>query len=183
VTTIYPTDLDACVTLANGARVRIRALRRCEGAAIRELYAHLSPRSRYFRFLSPMPSLPDSVVRLLSCVDYRRKLALVAEYEAGDARDIVALGSFDAIDESSAEVGLVVRDDWQRQRIGLALAQRVLQAAEERGYHRFVASVHVDNVAMRGLLRHLGRVVSSTFAGGVSELSFVRHPAAGPLNG
>src|SRR5262245_66541301 len=95
-----------------------------------------------------MPSLPDSVVRLLSCVDYRRKLALVAEHEDGDARDIVGLGSFDAIDESSAEVGLVVRDDWQRQHIGLALAQRVLQAAEERGYHRFVGFVHVHNVAI-----------------------------------
>jgi hypothetical protein len=32
-----------------------------------------------------MPLLPDSVVRLITCVDYRRKLALLAEYEASCA--------------------------------------------------------------------------------------------------
>src|SRR4030095_14024031 len=112
---IYPAELDEYVTLTSGARLRIRALHRCEEDAVRQLYAHLSPRTRYLRFFSPMPMLPDNVMRLLTCVDYRRKLALVVEHENSAGQEIVGLGSFDAIDETSAEVGLVVRDDWQRQ--------------------------------------------------------------------
>ena len=61
--TEYPTELDECITLANDQRVRIRALRPCEDGSIREFYARLSARTRYLRFFSPMPSLPDSVRR------------------------------------------------------------------------------------------------------------------------
>jgi RimJ/RimL family protein N-acetyltransferase len=175
--------LEDYVTLSNGARVRIRPLGRCEDAVVRELYAHLSPRTRYLRFFSPMPFLPESIVRLLTCVDYRRKLSLVAEHETSTGRDIVGLGSFDAIDDTSVEVALVVRDDWQRQRVGTALASRVLRAAEELGYHRFVAHVLGENVAIRRLLRRFGEVVSATMSGSVSELAFVRHPTVDRVDG
>src|SRR5438093_1617288 len=137
--TDYPSELDDVVTLPNQRRLRIRALRRGDEGPIRELCAHLSPRTRYLRFFSPMASVPDSVVHQLACVDYRRRLALVAEPADGDVRETVALGTFGAIDDSSAEVSLVVRDEWQRQRVGIELANRVLQAAEDRGFHRFIA--------------------------------------------
>ena len=136
----------------------------------------MSPRTRYLRFFSPPPSLPDSVLRLLTCLDYRRGIALVAESVTGSGREIIGLGSFNAIDDHSAEVALVVRDDWQRQRVGTTLARRVLEAAEARGFHRFVVLVHADNFAIRKLVKKIGAVVSATMSGGVSELAFVpRH--------
>ena len=172
----YPSELDDDVTLPNEKIVHIRVLRRCEHAPVRELFAQLSPRTRYLRFFSPLPSLPDSVLRLLTCLDYRRGIALVAESVTGNGREIIGLGSFNAIDDHSAEVALVVRDDWQRQRVGTTLARRVLEAAEARGFHRFVVLVHADNVAIRKLVKKIGAVVSATMSGGVSELAFVpRH--------
>jgi acetyltransferase len=170
----YPSELDDDVTLPNEKTLHIRALRRCEDESVRGLYARLSPRTRYQRFFSPMPALPDSVLRLLTCVDYRRRLALVAESVTSSGREIVGLGSFTAIDDHNAEVALVVRDDWQRQRVGTTLARRVLQAAEDRGFDRFVVLVHADNFAIRKLLTKVGDVVSATISGGVSELAFVR---------
>src|SRR4029450_3981907 len=115
------------------------------------LYARRSPRTRYLSFLSS--TVPDSVIRQLARVDYRQQLALVAEYETGNAREIVGLASFAALDATSVEVGLVVRDDWQRQRVGTALANRVLQAAEHRGYRRFIGHLLPDNGAIGKLLR------------------------------
>jgi RimJ/RimL family protein N-acetyltransferase len=170
----YPGDLSTYVTLSNQKRVRIRALRRCEEGPIRELYARLSPRSRYQRFFSPMPALPDAVVQLLACVDYRRKLALLAEYDGGAGEEVIGLGSFGATDDGDVEVGLVVRDDWQRLRVGTELAERVMQAAEERGFHRFMANVLSENIAMRRLLRKVGEIVSARMSGNVSEVVFTR---------
>ncbi len=168
----YPSELDDVVILPNHRRVHIRALRRDEDAPMRELYARLSPRTRYLRFFSS--TVPDSVIRQLARVDYRHQLALVAEHEIGNVREIVGLGSFGAVDATSVEVGLVVRDDWQRQRVGTALANRVLQAAEQRGYRRFIGHLLPDNVAIRKLLRSVGEVVSSKRAGGMSEVAFIR---------
>ena len=136
----YPSDLEDHIVLPNRRFLRIRPLRRCEEDTVRELYDHLSPRTRYLRFFSAMPRLPDSVVRMLACVDYRRQLALVAEHDNGNGLEIVGLASFGAIDDDNVEVALVIRDDWQRQRLGTALASRLLQAAEVRGFHRFIAS-------------------------------------------
>src|SRR5262249_19964895 len=97
--TDYPSDLEESVILPGRLTVRIRALRRGEEGLIRELYAHLSPHTRYLRFLSPMPTLPDAVLRLLAAVDYRRRLALVAEHNSAGGPEIVGLGSFGAVDD------------------------------------------------------------------------------------
>jgi len=170
----YPLELDGYVTLPNRRRLHIRPLRRCEEGPIRELFAHLSPQSRYRRFLSPMPTLPDSVMRELVAIDYRRRLALVAEHDDGQTAEVVGLASFGAVDDQSAEVALVVRDEWQRQSVGTTLATRTLQAAEARGFHRFVVHIHSDNTPIRRLLQRIANVVSATAAGGISELAFVR---------
>jgi RimJ/RimL family protein N-acetyltransferase len=170
----YPAELDAHVILPNKTRLHIRPLRRCEEAPIRELDTHLSVRTRYLRFLSPLSMMPDSIVRLLASVDYRRSLALVAEPEAGARGHIVALGSFGAIDDRNAEVSLLVRDDWQRQRIGTELATRIMAAAESRGFHRFIVHVLSENIAIRRLLQNVGIVVSTQVRGHVSEFAFIR---------
>ena len=171
----YPTELDAHVTLTDQRRVRIRALHSREERPIRVLHARLSTRTRYLRFLSPIPTLPDALVRRLACVDYRRRLAVVAEDEgAGCAGVVVALASFSAVDETTAEVAVVVQDDWQRQGVGTALVSTLLDAAEKRGFDRFVATIAADNSIIRRLLDRFGRVVASHTSLGVSELVFVR---------
>jgi RimJ/RimL family protein N-acetyltransferase len=121
-----------------------------------------------------MPELPDSLLRLITCVDYHRRLALLAESDADDGAEVVALSEFIAIDDHTAEVGLVVRDDWQRQGLGTALATRTLLAAEVRGFDQFVAQVLHENVGVMRLLDHVGVVISMRTRREVSEVTFVR---------
>jgi RimJ/RimL family protein N-acetyltransferase len=161
------------VTLPNQRRLRIRALRPCEERPIRELDARLSRETRYRRFFSAMSTLPDSLIQILARVDHDH-VALVAEHDGADGRRTIALGSFGAVDDVSAEVALVVCDQWQGQRVGTELAQRVLAAAERRGFHRFIAHMLSDNVAIRRLLRHFGELVWTKTSGSVQELAFVR---------
>jgi RimJ/RimL family protein N-acetyltransferase len=170
----YPTELETHVTLTNERLVRIRALHSHEERSIRVLHARLSPRTRYLRFLSPIPALPDVVVRRLACVDYRRRLAMVAEDEGAGGAGVVALASFSAVDETTAEVAIVVQDDWQRQGVGTALVSTILDAAEKRGFNRFVATIATDNSIIRRLLDRFGRIVASHTSLGISELVFVR---------
>src|SRR5262249_26971274 len=136
----YPVDVEAHVTLDDDLHVHFRALHSCEEAPIRSLLCDkLSAESRYRRFLSPMPSLPDAVIRELACVDHCRSLAIVAEDE-GRAGDVIALASYAAVDEATAEVAIAVQDDFQGHGIGTALADALLGAAERRGFRRFAAT-------------------------------------------
>jgi RimJ/RimL family protein N-acetyltransferase len=169
---VYPFELVGSIVLPTHRLVRVRPLCPREDAPVRNLYGRLSPRTRYQRFLSPLPALPDSVLSILTCVDYRRRLTLLAELDTPAGVEPVALGSFAAIDEGSVEVGLVVGDDWQRQGIGVALAARIMAAAQARGFDRFVAHALWENRAIRRIIDHVGDIVSSRTRHGVCELTF-----------
>jgi GNAT superfamily N-acetyltransferase len=156
------------------ALLEFRSLRGCEKDSIREFYQRLSPRTRYLRFFSPMPFLPESVLNLLACGDDRHRLTLLAQLRREGETEIVALGNVGPGEAGAAELGLVVRDDFQRQGIGTALAARVLRKAEARGFDRFVGYVLWENSAViRKLLAHVADIVSATTHQGVSELYFV----------
>src|SRR2546425_3935 len=58
----YPTELDAHVTLTDQRRGRVRALHSREEGPIRGVHARLRPPKRYFRFLSPLPTLPPALL-------------------------------------------------------------------------------------------------------------------------
>jgi RimJ/RimL family protein N-acetyltransferase len=169
---------DDYILLSNRKRVRIRPLRDGEDAPIRELWTHLSPRSRYLRFLSAMTTLPDSLVRRLVAIDNCRTMALVAEYEADGTAVVVGLVNLGAVDDLSVEVGLVVRDDWQHQHLGTELATRMMLFAEQLGFTRFIGHVLDENVAMRKLLRNVAEIVSMKICGSVFELAFVRRTSS-----
>src|SRR5215831_13630282 len=162
------------VILSNGKHVRIRFLQQGEDAPIRELWPHLSPRTRYLRFLSILSSLPDSLLGRLIADKDRRSMAIVAEHETDGTPIVIGLANLGAVDDESAEVGLVVRDDWQRQHVGTELARTMMRAAERRGIRRFIGHVLAENVAMRRLLKSIGVVVSAKPDGNVQEVAFVR---------
>jgi GNAT superfamily N-acetyltransferase len=160
--------------------LEFRSVTGCEKDPIREFYARLSPRTRYLRFFSPMPMLPDPVLNLLACADDQRRMTLLAQLRRGNDTEIVAVGNVGAGDDGDAELGLVVRDDFQRQGIGTALAATALRRAEARGFHRFVGYVLWENSpVMRKLLSRVADIVSATTHEGVSEMHFIRRAPSG----
>jgi len=174
---------ESSVVLPDHTRVRLRPLLPFEEPPVRELFQHLSSQTRYLRFLSPLRELPESLLRQIVAVDCLRHLELVAEHEVDTGVETIGLGGFAAVDGESVEVGLVVRDDWQGRRLGSELAARILDAAEARGFHRFIAHVAAGNTAIGKIIRNVGEIVAARASFGVSEVVFVRsarssHPDA-----
>src|SRR5262249_44597381 len=123
-------------------------------------------------------TLRERLRRRLVPEDDCRKLALVAELDADGTAMVIGLANLGAVDSESVEVGLVVRDDWQRQHVGTELALTMMQAAERLGFRRFIGHVLDENVAMRRLLKNIGVIVSRKVDGNVHELAFTRRNRA-----
>jgi RimJ/RimL family protein N-acetyltransferase len=170
----YPGERENGTRLPDLRGLRIRPLHEGDSDAIREFCRHLSPRTQYLRFSSQLPDPPDLVLPFITPMDDYRRLALLAESDAADGAQIVALSQFAAIDDITAEVALVVQDGWQRLGLGAALATLTLLAAEARGFNRFVAHVLCDNVGAMRLLDRVGSVLSMSVRRGTAELTFVR---------
>jgi GNAT superfamily N-acetyltransferase len=128
-----------------------------------------------------MPVVPESLLLMLADVDDPRRLTLIAELDDAAGGTVVALGNMAAVDDDHAEFGLVVADAWQRQGIGVALAARLLHAADLRGFRRFVVHGLWNNPALRAVLSHTADVVSATMRSGVSEITFVRRGSPSSL--
>lgn len=173
----YPRDLERLVTLRDGVRVQLRPIRPEDQARLIELYDRLSRHSAYQRFFTVMRRLPPDWAKLLATVDYRRRLALVAEHEGPHGPELLGVGRYEPTDrEDTAEVAFVVQDGWQNRGLGTILFQSVLEAAVARGIRRFVAYVLADNLRMHDLIRRFADIEQRKIEQGVVEIVFTPRP-------
>ena len=171
----YPRELAHDVWLSDGAQFHIRPIRAADEPGLLALFHRLSSRSRYQRFFSPMPRLPQRWLHQLANVDYRERLALVAERPSGAALELVGVARYEPAGmPDSCEIALVVEDRWQARGLGTILLDELLRAAEARGVTRFRAFVLADNVRMLTLLARLGTVIARSMEEGVVTLLFTR---------
>jgi GNAT superfamily N-acetyltransferase len=169
----YPRDLEGDVTLDDGVRLRMRPVRPDDEPGLEDLYSRLSQLSAYQRFFTFRRRLPSDWYQYFANVDYRRRLALVAEQDTPNGAALVGVGRYEPTDEEGvAEVALVVQDDWQGRGLGEALLNRVLAAAEARGIRRFRALVLAENYRMLNLLSSRTNVLERKLVNGVVTLSF-----------
>jgi len=178
----YPGELERDVTLKDGTVFRLRPIRPEDAPRLIAFYDRLSRHSAYQRFFTVMRRLPPDWARLLATVDYRRRLALVAERGPAGAPELVGVGRYEPTeDPDTVEVAFVVQDGLQGLGLGSILLRHVLDAAEARGIHRFRAHVLADNARMLDLLTRFTDVRERHLEAGVVTLTFERRadePAA-----
>jgi GNAT superfamily N-acetyltransferase len=121
--------------LPDGTRIRLRAIGPADRAQLLRGFERLSDETRYRRFFSAVPRMPEALVTRLLDTDGWNHLAIGAE---------------------SAETAVTVVDELQRRGLGRLLLAALGEAALARGVRRFSARVLASNAPMKGLLRSLG---------------------------
>ena len=140
------------------AAVRVRAMTAADAAALDEVFAGLSPRSRFLRYHVATPRLTARMRRVLLDIDGQRHRALVAEVDdtasGGPPPGVraIGIGRLIALHGQSAEVAVEVVDDWQGRGVGTLLLRRLAAEATRGGYQEVVADVLPENRAMQRLL-------------------------------
>ena len=162
------------VRLRNGAMVRLRPIRPDDAARLMALCHRLSARTVYRRFFSPRRLLLEDA-QAFANVDYRERMAIVAEVEAGqDAALIGAARYAPSAEAGIADIGLVVEDDWQGLGLGPILLDSILRAGEQLGIQQFSADVLLDNRRALRLLARATITTQRTTSDGVTHLVFRR---------
>ena len=119
-------------------------------------FEKLSRESRYLRFFTAMPSLPDRILDRLVATDGSTHVAIGAELASDDPAVAEGLGVArfvrlaDAPDV--AEIAVAVVDAKQGLGLGKLLLRALIDAARELGVHRFRATVLSENAPARAIL-------------------------------
>lgn len=127
-----------------------------DGPELRRFFYRLSPDTIYRRFHSPITRPEQAHPRFLLDIDHRDREAVVAVVDGeivGVARYARGSGT------CTAEVAVVVADEWQRQGIATRLMSALGECALEAGVERFTMTMQADN---RPVLRLMGRLYPGT---------------------
>jgi GNAT superfamily N-acetyltransferase len=152
----FPLPPSDALVLADGTRLRIRRLGSQDRDGLAQLFARLSPKSRYRRYLSPKPVLTPRELAYLTDTDDLHHVALAAV----DTRDgsIVGVGRYVRSSDRPcvAEVAFEVADELQSMGIGTRLAAELVQRARANGLAILTATTLWENASARALLKGRG---------------------------
>jgi acyl-CoA hydrolase/ribosomal protein S18 acetylase RimI-like enzyme len=135
--------------LKNGKIVEFRPLLPSDEFAYRNFFYSLQEKTIYMRFFYKMRTFSHEVVqKQWSSVDYHKNMSIIGRVQKGGHKEIMAIGSYAADDDSRAEVAFVVREDFQGMGIATYLIEILEKIAKENQYTSFSASVLRENAAM-----------------------------------
>jgi GNAT superfamily N-acetyltransferase len=145
--------------LRDGTRVRLRPSGPADRARVAAGFEKLSRESRYHRFFTAMPELPEKILDQLVATDGWKHVAIGAEVASDDPTLAQGLGvaRFIRLDDAPdvAEVAVAVIDEKQGLGLGTLLLEALVEAARERGIRRFRAITQSENAAARALVAEL----------------------------
>lgn len=153
--------------LEDGRRVCLRTVRPADEPRMRSGIERLSQESRYLRFFSRAPALPDRVIAKLVAVDGHRHLAWGAILS--DEPDLPAIGAVHAVraDEAcaSAEFAIGILDAYHGLGLARMLTAVLLIQCRHEGIATIEAQILAENRPASRLLRSLGGERSGTEQG------------------
>ena len=175
----YPHDWAADVLGSDGRAVRIRPILPNDAEKISQFHSSLSERTRYLRYFGARDVLTEKELRRMTNVDYRDRMAFVAELGA----EIIGMAIYERLPESTfAEVAFTISDQHQGRGLGSIFLEHLAGAAAECGIDHFEAEVLSENRSMIQVFRRAGYEISRSFDGSSLHLEFAIDPTEALTN-
>lgn len=169
----YPDSWVTDVVLRDGHTVHIRPITPQDAVALKQFHERQSSESIYFRFLSARPSLSQKDLLYFTGIDYRDRMAFVAE--VGD--ELIAVARYERYSGTdTAEVAFFVDDRHHGRGLATIMLEYLAAAARHHGLRRFSASTLPNNRKMLNVFARAGYDVNSHIEDGVVALSFAIDP-------
>jgi len=164
-----PRHWEADVVVADGGTVHLRPILPSDRDGIVAFHGGLSQRTRYLRYFSAYPRIPERDLYRFTHVDHHDRVALVAELGG----QIIAVGRYERMaGTDEAEVAFVVADAHQGRGIGSVLLEHLAAAARESGIKRFQAIILAENTGMMRVFRLAGYEITRQLEHGEVTLEF-----------
>lgn len=174
-------SFEKAITLRNGVRATIRAIRSDDKDRLRDAFGKLEPSTVYTRFFGYKKHLSDAELARATEVDFDSTVALVVTTGSGDTETLVGTGRYVAQagteHADSAEIAFTVEEDFQ----GLGIASLILKSladiARTKGLGRFEAEVLPSNAAMLAVFRKSGLPMRQELADGSVHVTLELSPS------
>ncbi len=169
----YPEVLETYRTTKTGLEILLRPVKISDEPLLKDFFYSLSDESMYLRFASARKDMPHRRLQEFVAVDYSREMEILVVIGRDERETVIGMGQY-AIDENTntAELALVVKDEYQNKGVGAELNSYLTYLARRQGLLGFTAEVLVDNAPALRLLEKMGFEIEKSETG-VHELKLV----------
>lgn len=144
-------------TGTDGSRLRIRAVRPPDAAALQALIGGLTALDRRRRFHGALNNVSSQRLDDMANVDGHRHIALVVLAERAGRETLIAdLRCVTDLSDSAAEFALVVAEAWRGRGVARRGLAALCRAAAGEGLHWLYGHVLADNEPMLALMQRCG---------------------------
>ncbi|XOV81205.1 MAG: GNAT family N-acetyltransferase [Aestuariibacter sp.] len=153
----YPKRFECHHQTTKDKRIFVRPIQAVDEDLLRDFFHKLSDQNVYMRYFTQMRSLPQKVLKQYADIDYSKDMALVAVYPPETANHaIIGIAQWIMDDEDSTpEIAIQIRDDWQGHGLGRFFTCRLMTIAKEYGIKHLKADVLADNDGMNRIFESL----------------------------
>jgi GNAT superfamily N-acetyltransferase len=169
---LYPSEIAERHTFKNGVTIRFRALKPSDEEEMRRLFYRFSDKAIYYRYFTPIKTMPHARMQAYVNVDYRDVLSVVGLTGPPGQGQIIAEARFARHkDKPYVDVAFVVDEDYQGLGIATYLYRMLARLARQRGARGMTADVLATNQAMIKVFEKGGYPVRSRFEDGAYALT------------
>ncbi|MEW6669695.1 MAG: GNAT family N-acetyltransferase [Thermodesulfobacteriota bacterium] len=146
---LYPADIAAQEIFKGGVRVRFRAIKPSDEEEMRRLFYRFSDQAVYYRYFSPIKTMPHTAMQEYVNVDCNRTVSIVGL--VGDPPDAHLIAEARFVrhqDRPYADTAFIVDEKYQGLGIATYLFKMLVPIARERGLKGFTADVLASNKGM-----------------------------------
>ncbi len=168
----YPHDINVRRTFKGGLDVHFRPLKPSDEESMRRLFYQFSDQSVYYRYFSPIKTMPHRKMQEYTNVDYTSIMPIVGLIgELGKER-IIAEGRYarKKDDPFAADIAFIVDEGHQGLGIATFLLKMLTRLAKERGVKMITADVLTSNKAMMKVFERSCEDMKLKVSSGVYEL-------------
>jgi RimJ/RimL family protein N-acetyltransferase len=167
----YPEHLETYRTTRTEFPILMRPVKISDEPLLKDFFYGLSDQSLYRRFISVRKDMPHERLQEFVIIDYTKEMVILATVKDTEVEKVAAVGQYGINEQThSAEVSLVVRDDYQNKGIGTTLLSYLTYLAKREGLMGFTAEVLVENRPMLHLFEKMGFDIQKRSEQGVYEL-------------
>jgi acyl-CoA hydrolase/RimJ/RimL family protein N-acetyltransferase len=169
---LYPDRVTCSHIFKDGLNIRFRAIKPSDEDDMRRLFYRFSDQAVYYRYFSPIKTMPHKKMQEYVNVDYRSIMSIVAVIEESGVEKIIAEARYAHFQDSPyADTAFIVDESYQGKGIASYLFDLLIRVAREAGIAGFTADVLADNKAMLKVYEKAPFPVQAVLSGGIYKLT------------
>ncbi len=174
---LYPSEIKAKHTFKNNTEIRFRAIKPSDEEEMRRLFYRFSDEAVYYRYFSPIKTMPHEKMQKYVNVDFSQAMSIVGLIgESGQGHILAEARFVKSLRRPYADVAFVVDEVFQGLGIATYMYEILIRLAKKQGLQGFTADVLATNKGMMKVFEKAGLQLQAKLENGIYNLEIPFYP-------